>query len=585
MIVIDFECFHSDWLCVAYDLVAKKETVIVNDREQFIEFYNAHKRDLWIGYNIRNYDSFIIKAILLGFNPKEVNDFIIVQKRKGHEFSREFNKVTLNVFDIMPNPPVGLKTLEGFMGQDIRESSVDFTIERKLTPEEIEETIGYCRHDVQQTCLVLSERQEELTSQLELVKMFDMPRADMGKTKAQLSAKILGARRRDSRGDDFNFSIPETLRIKKYQFVVDWFKECREKGVSMDEKDFYAQKLECEIAGVPHVFAWGGIHGAIPNYNQKGYFVNVDVASYYPSMMIHYNYHSRNINNPAKFTEIYNDRLAYKKAKDKRANPLKIVLNSTYGAMKDKFNPLFDPLMANNVCVTGQLLLLDLIEHLEHRFDIIQSNTDGILIKLRASNEDEADVEFSALDDICREWETRSKMVLEFDEFVQVIQKDVNNYIIVDAKGKYKSKGAYVKKLELLDYDLPIVNKALVDYFVKGIPVEQTINECNDLIEFQKIVKVSHLYLYGLHNGERLTDKTFRVFASTRETDGMIYKVKQEGDNPQKFANTPEHCFIDNSQLTFDDDSKKTIPTYLDKQWYISLTHKRIQDFKGEVTP
>lgn len=39
--------------------------------------------------------------------------------------------------------------------------------------------------------------------------------------------------------------------------------------------------------------------------------------------------------------------------------------NSTYGAMKDKFNPLYDPKQANNVCVTGQLLLLDLLEHLE----------------------------------------------------------------------------------------------------------------------------------------------------------------------------------------------------------------------------
>ena len=36
-------------------------------------------------------------------------------------------------------------------------------------------------------------------------------------------------------------------------------------------------------------------------------------------------------------------------------------------------------------------------------------------------------------------------MKLEFEEFVKVIQKDVNNYILVDAEGKYKSKGAYVK--------------------------------------------------------------------------------------------------------------------------------------------
>ena len=592
MLVIDFEVFKYDWLCVAYDLIKKKETVIVNDREQFVQFYELHKNDLWIGYNIRNYDSFIAKAIICDFDPKEVNDFIIEKKRKGYEFSRMFQQVPLCVFDIMPNPPVSLKVLEGFGGQNICESSTPFTIDRKLAAHEIEEVIEYCRHDVQQTCLVLSKRQEELTSQLELVKMFDMPRSDMGRTKAQLSAKILGARRTQPRGDELDFTIPSNLTVGEYQFVVDWFVECRDRALNnikngVDQevllKDFYSQKLECTIAGVPHVFAWGGIHGAIPNYNEKGYFVNVDVASYYPSMMIHYNYHSRNIVNPQKFVEIYNDRLAYKAKKDKRANPLKIVLNSTYGAMKDKYNPLYDARQANNVCVTGQLLLLSLISLLQHRFDIIQSNTDGILVKLRATNEDEADREFDALDDICKEWEKRSHMVLEFDEFVHVIQKDVNNYIIVDANGKYKSKGAYVKKLNSLDYDLPIVNKALINHFVKGIPVEQTIGECNDLIEFQKIVKVSSLYLYGMHNGKELTEKTFRVFASKREIDGMIYKVKTEGAKPEKFANTPEKCFIDNTQIVFDDGTKKPIPEWLDKQWYIDLAHKRINDFNEKV--
>ena len=32
--------------------------------------------------------------------------------------------------------------------------------------------------------------------------------------------------------------------------------------------------------------------------------------------------------------------------------------------MKDKYNALYDPLMANNICVTGQLALLLLIEML-----------------------------------------------------------------------------------------------------------------------------------------------------------------------------------------------------------------------------
>ena len=589
MLVIDFECFAYDWLCVVFDLVNKREHVIINDKDKLEALYNAHKDDIWIGYNIRNYDQFIFKAILCGFDPKDVNDFIIVKKRNGYQFSRLFNQIPLTFFDVMPNPPIGLKTLEGFMGSDIRETTVPFDIERKLTPEEIEEVVYYCRHDVEQTALVFTKRIEEFTSQLELVKMFGMPRADMGRTKAQLSAKALGAQKPfEERRDELNFSIPDTLRIKKYSFVVDWFKACRDRalwniehgGVTYEDvkRDFYSQKLECDIAGVPHVFAWGGIHGAIPNYRKRGYFVNVDVASYYPSLMIQYDYISRNIRDSNHYKDIYKRRLDYKAAKDKRANPLKIVLNSTYGALKDRFNSLYDPLQANNVCVAGQLLLLDLIEHIEPYVDIVQSNTDGILVRLRASNEEEANREFARLDDLCFEWEKRSRMNLEFDEFREVIQRDVNNYLIVDAEGHYKSKGAVVKKLNDLDYDLPIVNKAVVNYFVKGVPVSRTVGECSDLRDFQKIVKISSLYLYGLHNGERLTEKTFRVFASNRDSDGMIYKVKSEGANPEKFANTPEKCFIDNSEVL-----GKPVPSELDREWYVSLAEKRIKEFLGDT--
>lgn len=303
---------------------------------------------------------------------------------------------------------------------------------------------------------------------------------------------------------------------------------------------------------------------------------NTGLCAYYPSMMIEYNYESRGICDPQRYKEIYNTRLAYKAKKDKRQAPLKIVLNSTYGAMKDKYNPLYDPLMANNVCVTGQLLLLDLIEQLEPYFTIVQSNTDGILVKLNASNECQANQEYARLDDLCYEWEQRTKMKLEFEEFRKVVQRDVNNYIIIDAKGKYKSKGAVVKKLNDLDYDLPIVNRAVVNFLVHNEPVETTVNECNDLREFQKIVKISSNYLYGIHNGQRLSEKTFRVFASRLQTDGMIFKVKREGANPEKFANTPDKCFIDNSKVL-----GKEVPSKLNRQWYIDLAKKRIAEFLG----
>lgn len=97
--------------------------------------------------------------------------------------------------------------------------------------------------------------------------------------------------------------------------------------------------------------------------------------------------------------------------------PYKIVLNSTYGAMKDKHNAMYDPRQANNVCVGGQLLLLDLIERLEDHCEIIQSNTDGILVKLRRYED------FEMLDDLCWEWEQEPGCALNLMNFKRCIRR------------------------------------------------------------------------------------------------------------------------------------------------------------------
>ena len=179
------------------------------------------------------------------------------------------------------------------------------------------------------------------------------------------------------------------------------------------------------------------------------------------------------------------------------------------------------------------------------------------------------------IDDICYEWEQRTKMELEFDEFVKVIQKDVNNYILIDADGNYKSKGAYVKKLNKLDYDLPIVNEAVVNYFVKGIDPKETIYNCTELVKFQKIIKISGKYDHARHGNNLMHERVFRVFASTNKQDKPLRKVKNK--IPEKIAYTPERAFIHNEDVT-----GVSIPNKLDREWYFDLAKKRISDFIGE---
>lgn len=562
MLFYDFEVFKKDWLVVVKDTETQETHKIVNNSRALKRLYKNNIDNIWIGYNSKHYDQYILKAILLDLSPQEVNEFIIEKGKPGYKFTSLFNKVQLFNYDTMINPLYSLKQLEGFMGNDIRETTVRFDIPRKLTDKELEEVIFYCNHDVEQTMEVFLNTYSEFESHMSLITAFKLPLSYISKTKAQLSAIILKANKRDH-DDEFNISIVDTLKVRKYRHIVEWYKN----KSNLD----YDKELKINVAGVEHIFAWGGLHGAKKNYYGKGIFINSDVGSYYPALMIEYGFLSRNVMNPEDFKKIRDMRLVFKKEKNPLQQPYKIVLNSTYGASKDKYNPLYDPLQANNVCINGQLLLLDLIEHLEPHFELIQSNTDGVMWKL----ESEADIPLYM--EICKEWEKRSRMSLEHDRIKKVIQKDVNNYMVVMEDGEVKSKGAYVKKLNTLDYDLPIVNKAIKEYFIHGVPVDQTVSECNELKQFQKIVKISSKFAYAMYDGEVIEGKVFRVFASRSRRDGQLWKVKQ--CNPFKIANTPERCFIVNENI-----ESAATPRKLNKQWYIDIANKRINDFKGVKT-
>lgn len=195
-------------------------------------------------------------------------------------------------------------------------------------------------------------------------------------------------------------------------------------------------------------------------------------------------------------------------------------------------------------------------------------------------------------------------MKMDFDTFMgDIYQKDVNNYFLVDREtGAVKAKGAYVKKLSDLDYDLPTVNRAISEYFSHKTTPEETIMGCGDLRDFQKGCKsfqqiwmcaLLPCYHYGenqgrkgrsknvkrFSGGEVQTDKTFRVFASTDRSKGGLFKVsgkvvKGRKKNPEKFGNTPEHCFIINDDVT-----NLPVPDELDRQYYIDLAWKRLKDY------
>lgn len=581
---VDTEVFKQDWMLVAVNPISKEEVVIVNDVEELRNFHEENKKDIFVGWNIREYDQYIIKAIILGFNPKEVNDWIIIDKKRGYEFSNLFYKVPLIFYDAMPAIPVSLKVMEGFLGNNIHETSVPFDIDRKLNTKEIAETIEYCKSDVYNLINVFMERKSEFDAQLGLVKEFNLPLDCLGKTQANLAAQILGAQRVKLK-DEWEIRLPDNLQLGKYKSIGEWFLN--------PENHNYDVSLETEVAGIKTIIALGGLHAGREKFSytckEDEVIYDADIGQMYPNIMIHYDLQSRGVKDKNKLPEILKKSMRLKReGKKKEREPLKRICNIVYGAEGTKFNKMYDPLHRNLVCIFGQVLMVDLVEKIEDIIYPLNFNTDGIFFVVKKKDIPELKRRIG-------EWEKRTHLVMEYDEFMKFVSKDVNNYVAVRPDGSYHAKGAYVKELNPLDYDLPIVNEAVKNYLLYNKPVEITIGECNDFIKFQKIVKLSSKYEYVEHElstgNVRHDNKAYRVFASNDKRDGRLLKCKHvdvidknTGEvvgtriKKDKFGSTPDSCFIYNDSVIGMD-----VPTKLNKTWYIDLAKKRVKDFIGDT--
>lgn len=350
-------------------------------------------------------------------------------------------------------------------------------------------------------------------------------------------------------------------------------------------------------------------------------------------MLIEYNYLSRNVADRQIYIDYYHARVEAKaKGDKKKAGGLKLVLNTTYGASLQKFNDLYDPLMGVSTCLTGQLLLTQLLVTLDQKlnsFVHIQSNTDGIMFSI-----DRDELDYAR--ELINQWSKRTRLGMGEIQIKRVIQKDVNNYIIENFDGDIEVRGAYVSdhpKGTFKHNSFGVIATAIVKYFTENIPVEETILACDDPFKFQLIAKTGSTYQRTVQylNGEEIdVQKVNRVYAVNDEKYGVIKKVKKvrliengEGyydtytekgkvsatyklekdqwyqaktsSNYQEWKlsskeihrdetgyyywkkdttqNCPDHAYIDNGNTI-------TIDT-INKEWYIKLAKKRINDFLG----
>lgn len=291
-------------------------------------------------------------------------------------------------------------------------------------------------------------------------------------------------------------------------------------------KDAFSK--EVKIGNVTYNLATGGLHSqdvpmeiwsttefgtfTSPTGGQKRFTIyHYDVASYYPSIMADHFVYPEHMNKGAfvglikwmRDTRVTvkhsNDAVIDGIPKDVLALVLKIVINSIYGKFGFEKGDLYDRLAVLRVTVNGQLMLLMLCEALElEGISIISANTDGIMVKVYEDQEDK----FNEISDW---WRNETKMKADSDIVHCLIARDVNNYIAQFRtvkngipKLKLEYKGALNPFMYAIDlqkgYDMPIVAQAVSDYFLKKIPIMDTLQAATNILDFCKTQNVGRQF-------------------------------------------------------------------------------------------
>lgn len=268
LISYDCEVFAYDWLVTLKDKETGVYTCIWNDNEAL---KMALSDDcIYVGFNSKHYDQYIIKAIAAGLSPEEikrVNDFIIAGGQGWQCPLLDGIYFRFSNVDIRDDTQQGLslKAIEGHLGMSVKESSVPFDIDRPLTPEEKAETEFYCKHDVDTAERLIDIRKDYLKNKINLGRLAGLDEVKaMGMTNAKLTAAMLKATKKPH-DDERKYVYPDNLRKEYIPPEVFAFFD-RMYDLSISDSELFKGKFNLNIGECPVTLGYGGIHGAIPNF-------------------------------------------------------------------------------------------------------------------------------------------------------------------------------------------------------------------------------------------------------------------------------------------------------------------------------
>lgn len=561
--VYDIETFKNCFTYTAVDKDSDQEVqfVIWKEQNDFIPFLQ-HLQSCrgMIGFNNINFDYPVIHYIIQNRTKlvEKTGDQIakLIYKKAQSIISQEYSAVRENEV-IIPQLDLfriwhydnrarmtGLKKLEIAMNFP-NVQDMPYSHEHKVTEQyEVEQILDYNLNDVEATKLFYTKTIDKLELRKGLLRKYGLdclnyPDSKIGEElmlklycqyseKKESSVKRLRTHRKSIK---FSDCIPSYIKFStpEFQGLLEYLR-----GIEVQElKDSF--KYSLDYNGFVFDLGVGGLHACVKagvyKETEDRIIVDADVASLYPSLAITLNLYPEHLGE--EFSKIYEEgivkpRLEAKRTGDKvMADGFKLSANSVYGKSNSQYSFLYDPLYTVKTTLAGQLALCMLSEMLMTRVPelvMLQVNTDGLTVEIPREHA-------RLYWEVCKEWESITNLTLEYIAYSQMIIRDVNNYIAVAQKtGKVKYKGTFKPNHEMIKDDeyhkslsQGVVALAVSDYFLKGVPVEETIKNNTDIYLFCKTFNATHGWTCetlniseeGIESNIEPQQKTNRYYLST----------------------------------------------------------------------
>lgn len=318
-------------------------------------------------------------------------------------------------------------------------------------------------------------------------------------------------------------------------------------------------------------------------------YVHWDIASFYPSIMDVYKIAPEHMNQSIFVKLIHwlkETRVQAKHSKedyidgipkDLLAQVLKIVINSIYGKLGFEKGDLCDRIAVLKVTINGQLMILMLCEELElNGIEVMSANTDGIVIKLHKRNKEK-------FEEIAANWKKITGLEADSEEYKCYINRDINNYVIEELNGKVSYKGALNPTMYAVDlqkgYDEPVVAQAVVNYFLKGKPILESLYECTNILDFCKTQNVNRNFRveYSIGGKHIPMQQNNRYYVTNK--GGILEKIKIDTKCRNNLCAGYQVCILN----TLDD--KRIEHRNINYGYYYNECIKIIDPIKLNISP